>query len=118
MFSAPALLGGVGAVGGAVEALLEVLREYLARRGDIIIPTARAAGQGRLKIAFRGLYRSLPDWIGYKRFSDIIAEIQGDSEETERLERLGLRIVVEAGEAYLEAPLGLLEKLLSRPREE
>jgi len=95
----------------AVEALLEVLRAYLARRGDIIVPTARASGQGRLKIAFRGLYRSLPDELGYARFADILAEIQASGEARKQLEELGLRVVSVGGEQYLEAPMDLLERL-------
>ncbi|MEB2836298.1 MAG: hypothetical protein GSR80_001113 [Desulfurococcales archaeon] len=95
----------------AVGALLEVLRAYLERRGDVVIPTARAAGQGRLKIAFRGLYRSIPDWLGYERLQDIIEEITGSSEALSDLESLGVRIVEVDGEPYLEVPLGLLERL-------
>jgi hypothetical protein len=95
----------------AVEALLEVLRVYLARRGDIIVPTARAARQSRLKIAFRGLYRSLPEELGYVRFSEILAEIQESEEASRQLKGLGLNFVNLGGEWYLEAPLDLLEKL-------
>ena len=98
----------------AVGALLEVLRAYLERRGDVVIPTARAAGQGRLKIAFRGLYRSIPDWLGYERLQDIIDEITGSSEALRDLESLGVRIVEVDGEPYLEVPLGLLERLRRR----
>ena len=98
----------------AVGALLEVLRAYLERRGDVVIPTARAAGQGRLKIAFRGLYRSIPDWLAYERLQDIIDEITGSSEALRDLESLGVRIVEVDGEPYLEVPLGLLERLRRR----
>ncbi len=96
---------------GAVEALLEVLRWYLARRGDIVVPTARAAGQERVKVAFRGLYRSLPDTLGYARFTDIVDEILSDPGERARLEGLGVRVVEVGGEPYLEVPLDLLERL-------
>jgi hypothetical protein len=95
----------------AVEALLEVLKAYLARRGDIIVPTARASGQRRLKIAFRGLYRSMPEELGYARFNEILAEIQESEEAIRQLEGLGLSFVNVGGEWYLEAPLDLLERL-------
>ncbi len=94
-----------------VEALIETLKAYLKRRGDIIIPTALAAGQKRLKIAFRGLYKSLPDDVGYEMFEDIIRDIVSSSEHMKKLEELGLKIVEESGERYIEAPIGLLERL-------
>ncbi len=94
-----------------VQALLETIRAYLRRRGDIVIPTARAAGQARLKIAFRGLYRSLPEGLEYARFEDIVAEIESDRRLLDRVESMGIRFVVVGGEKYVEAPLDLLDRL-------
>jgi len=74
----------------AVEALLEVFKAYLARRGDIVVPTARASGRRRLKMAFRGLYRSLPGELGYSRPSEVLAAIQEGSEANRQFEELGL----------------------------
>ncbi len=94
-----------------VEALIETLKAYLKRRGDIIIPTALASGQKRLKIAFRGLYKSLPDNVGYEMFEDIIRDIISDESYLRKIEELGLKIMEESGERYIEAPIELLERL-------
>ena len=99
-----------------VEALLETIRAYLRRRGDIVIPTARASGQERLKIAFRGLYRSLPDNVGYSRFEDIVNEIMANDRLRGRVESMGIRFLKMEGEKYLEAPLDLLERLAGGAR--
>jgi len=97
---------------GPLRALLVVLREYLARRGSVILPTARAAGQGRLKMAFRGLYKSLPEDLGYARFWDIVKDLESDAEARSELERMGLRILSDGGEWYVEAPVELLEEIM------
>lgn len=94
-----------------VEALIETLKAYLKRRGDIIIPTALALGQKRLKIAFRGLYKSLPDDVGYEMFEDIIRDIISDERYLRKIEELGLKIMEESDERYIEAPIELLERL-------
>jgi len=94
-----------------VEALIETLKTYLKRRGDIIIPTALASGQKRLKIAFRGLYKSLPDNIEYKMFEDIIKDIISNDKYLKKIEKLGLKIMEESGERYIEAPIEFLERL-------
>lgn len=94
-----------------VDALIETLKSYLKRRGDIIVPTALAAGQKRLKIAFRGLYKSLPEYVGYELFEDIIRAIASNEGSSKRLEALGLKIVEEYGERYIEAPIEFLERL-------
>ncbi|WP_460125486.1 hypothetical protein [Stetteria hydrogenophila] len=101
-----------------MEALLETLKAYLKRRGDIVIPTAVAAGQKRLKIAFRGLYKSLPSNTGYELFEDIVKDIVSSDKYSRELERLGLRIVEDDGEHYIEAPIDLLERLRRMPRDE
>lgn len=96
-----------------VDALIEVLRRYLARRGSIIVPTAKAGGQARLKIAFRGLYKSMAVSIGgYDRFEDIVAAIRSDPRLFAKLESLGVKFVKLEGEDYIEVPVDLLEKLM------
>ncbi len=96
-----------------VDALIEVLRRYLARRGSIVVPTAKAGGQARLKIAFRGLYRSVSIGVGgYDRFEDIVAAIRSDPRLLAKLESLGVRFVKLEGEDYIEVPVALLEKLM------
>ncbi len=96
-----------------VDALIEVLRRYLARRGSIIVPTAKAGRQARLKIAFRGLYRSMSVGAGgYDRFEDIVVAIRSDPRLLARLESLGVKFVKLEGEDYIEVPVDLLEKLM------
>jgi hypothetical protein len=92
----------------AVRALLELLRAY-ARVRSGVVAILEASGQGRFKVHLKSLYRmSKRVETGYSMVDEIIGEIEGSPDALRELEEMGIRIVREGGETYVEVPSELL----------
>jgi len=100
--------------GDPVEALMGALRSLARARGAGIVGIARAAGQDRVKINVRALYKHHDEESGYLLIEDAIRAAL--EEAPGRLEEMGIRIVRLGRDLYVEVPVDLLDRL-SRERE-
>ena len=92
----------------AVEALIELVRAY-ARVRSGVVAILEASGQDRFKIHVKSLYKvSRRVETGYPMVDDILREIEGDPRALRELEALGVRIVREGRDTYVEVPARLL----------
>ncbi|MCE4610552.1 MAG: hypothetical protein F7B17_01100 [Desulfurococcales archaeon] len=91
-----------------VEALMELVRTY-ARVRSGVVAILEASGQDRFKIHVRSLYKvSGRVETGYSMVDDILKEVERNPEALRELEALGVRIVREGRDTYVEVPARLL----------
>ena len=96
------------------QVFLRVYREYLADRGELVLSIAEEAGQEKLRIALRGLWRRYQPGPGEPPlFQDIVEAVKNSPEEMEELRRHGiLEITVYEGEPYIVVDVEKTRRLL------
>ncbi len=97
-----------------VEIFLEVLRRYLRDRGRMVLSMARTAGQRRLKMALRGLWRRYEAGsTSYFWFMDVVEAVKSCRGCLERLKAYGvLEFTREDDEEYMVVDVERLWRLL------
>jgi len=91
-----------------VEAVLRAVKNLAVSRGSGIVGIARAAGQDRVKINVKALYKHHDEETGYMLIEDAIRDL--GEEGARRLMEHGVRIVRMGRELYIEVPVSLLEE--------
>ncbi len=104
---------GEGGAEDPVEIFVEVLRRYLRDRGHIVLSMAGAAGQRKLRMALRGLWRRYEAGsTSYYWFMDVVEALKRCRECLERLREYGVEEFIEMeGEPYMVVDVEKLRRL-------
>ncbi|BAA80524.1 hypothetical protein APE_1525 [Aeropyrum pernix K1] len=97
-----------------LETLLRLLKGFARLRGGVV-DILEASGQERFKIHLSSLIRAKREEPTDYMVEDLLAELSRPT-QSRRLTKLGIRIVEDRGEVYVEVPTNLLLKLRRETR--